>query len=104
MPDINELTYGLPFDGSQTVRGQAGSLWSEWGDMAEYGWPGSPAEGRVWADNWATLSLYGTDKVLMIVLSGKHNRDEQYSSNGTMVSVSLANANMFRRCAILHQE
>lgn len=104
VPDINELTYGLPFDGRQTVRGRAGSLWSEWGDMAEYGWPGSPAEGRVWADDWATLSLYGTDRVLMIVLSGKHNRDEQYSSNGRIISVSLDNTNMFRRCAILHQE
>ncbi|HEO9810829.1 TPA: phage tail protein I [Klebsiella variicola] len=101
--NINELTYGFPFSGNNTVRGQTGSLWSEWGDMAEYGWPGMPENGESWADLWATLSppQYPTNAVYMLILAGRNNRDEEFSSNGTVSTASVYNTNKFRRCAIL---
>ncbi|HHQ6595642.1 TPA: hypothetical protein ACSTLU_001876 [Serratia fonticola] len=102
VPLISELTYGTPMSGSNTRRGNLGALWSEWGDMAVYGWPGAPAPGTMWADWWITLSpdINGPLSVWMPVLSGKHDRVEEYSSNGTVAAVNTTNANEFRRVAV----
>ncbi|HFV9291877.1 TPA: hypothetical protein ACIAIE_001688 [Serratia fonticola] len=102
VPLISELTYGTPMSGANTKRGNLGALWSEWGDMAAYGWPGAPAPGTVWADWWITLSPV-EDAPLSVwipVLAGKHDRVEEFSSNGTVATTLLSNANEFRRVAV----
>lgn len=102
VPSVDELVYGRPMSGKDTRRGNLGALWSEWGDMAAYGWPGAPAPGTVWADWWTTLSPSdnGPLSVWIPVLAGKHDRVEEYSSNGTLASTLLTNANEFRRVAV----
>lgn len=102
VPLISELTYGTPMSGANTKRGNLGALWSEWGDMAAYGWPGAPAPGSVWADWWTTLSpdVDGPLSVWMPVLASKHDRVEEFSSNGTVTPVLTSNTNMFRRVAV----
>lgn len=102
VPLINELVYGLPQSGQNTRRGNLGALWSEWGDMAVYGWPGSPVSGSNWADWWITLSrdTSSPPRVWMPILAGKHNFAGEFSSNGTVESVSIDNNNPFRRCAV----
>ncbi|WP_245209499.1 phage tail protein [Serratia fonticola] len=102
VPLISELTYGTPMSGKNTQRGNLGALWSEWGDMAVYGWPGAPAPGTTWADWWITLSpdINNPLSVWMPVLAGKHDRVEDYSSNGTVTPVNTSNANEFRRVAV----
>ncbi|WP_241810624.1 hypothetical protein [Serratia sp. 14-2641] len=106
VPLISELTYGLPMSGKNTQRGNLGALWCEWGDMAVYGWPGEPAPGTTWADWWITLSPDADlpQNVWMPVLAGKHNRVEEFSSNGTVATVSLANNNAFRRCCVISSQ
>lgn len=102
VPLIDELVYGRPMSGKDTKRGNLGALWSEWGDMAVYGWPGAPVAGGVWADWWTTLSIV-EDSPLAVwipVLAGKHNRVEEFSSNGTIATTLLSNANEFRRLAV----
>lgn len=92
VPLISELTYGTPITGANTRRGNLGALWSEWGDMAVYGWPGAPAPGDVWADWWITLSPVDSSRqrFWIPILAGSHNREEEYSSNGTVaISPSL---------------
>jgi len=102
VPSVDELVYGRPMSGKDTQRGNLGALWSEWGDMAAYGWPGAPAPGTMWADWWTTLSPSdnGPLSVWIPVLAGKHDRVEEYSSNGTLASTLLTNANEFRRVAV----
>jgi hypothetical protein len=102
IPLISEMVYGFPLSGKDTQRGHMGALWCEWGDMAEYAWPGAPGETGYWADWWISLSpsVYPPDSVYMPVLSGRHRREEQYSSNGTVATVSLTNINAFRICAV----
>jgi phage tail P2-like protein len=102
VPLIDELVYGRPMSGRDTKRGNFGTLWSEWGDMAVYGWPGAPAPGTTWADWWTTLSVV-EDSPLAVwipVLASKHNRAEEFSSNGTIATTLLSNANEFRRLAV----
>ncbi|MER2980841.1 MULTISPECIES: hypothetical protein [Serratia] len=102
IPVISELTFGTPMSGKDTQRGHMGSLWSEWGDMSAYGWPGKPAEGTILADWWITLSpsISSNRDVYMPILAGKNNREEEFSSNGTVVTVARTNTNALRRCAV----
>jgi hypothetical protein len=102
IPSISELTFGTPVTGEFTQRGHMGALWSEWGDMAVYGWPGAPAAGVTKADWWVTLSPAPSppNYVYMPILAGKHNQVEQFSSNGTVTTVALNSSNEFRRCAV----
>lgn len=98
---ISELTYGTYESGMYTRRGVMGSLWSEWGDMAVYGWPGAPEPGVTWADWWITLSpAQVANYIYMPILAGTHNRAQDYSSNGTVTTVLLGNTNSFRCCAV----
>ncbi|MGL5421903.1 MAG: hypothetical protein ACRDAJ_02915 [Serratia fonticola] len=102
VPLIAELVFGLPTSGQYTRRGNLGALWSEWGDMAVYGWPGSPAVGSTYADWWITLSPNASSplRIWMPVLAGKHNYASEFSTNGTIDSVALDNRNEFRHCAV----
>jgi hypothetical protein len=102
LPLISELTYRTPADGKNTQRGFSGALWSEWGDMAVYGWPGAPVAGALYADWWLTLSPASQppNNLYLPILAGTHNRAEEYSSNGTVATTVLTNTNAFRRCAI----
>lgn len=102
VPLVDELVYGRPMSGKNTQRGNLGALWSEWGDLAVYGWPGAPVAGGVWADWWITLSRVEDSplSVWIPVLAGKHNRAEEFSSNGTLATTLLSNVNEFRRVAV----
>lgn len=86
------------------IRGNLGGLWNEWGDMAAYGWPGSPPPGATWAGWWLSNTVFTNSlgqRFYAVILAGKHRKEEEFSSNGTAADIALDNPNAFLRCCVI---
>ncbi|MCF1612465.1 hypothetical protein LQ759_21525 [Serratia marcescens] len=101
---VDELNFGHPASGELCIRGNLGGLWNEWGDMAAYGWPGSPPPGATWAGWWLSNTVFTSSlgqRFYAVILAGEHRIEDEFSSNGTAADIALDNPNAFWRCCVI---